>query len=95
VGGNQPRTFTPTSKAVIAQTATRGASSIAARAAPDNSPPPWASPSIAVGEDPTVSFDCAGDYTFSVTVDDGRGGSAGASITVTVQQTAAALEIAP
>ena len=38
--------------------------------------PGGADPSIPVGEDPAVTFDQARDYTFTVTADNGRGGTA-------------------
>lgn len=57
--------------------------------------PAGAAPQIGSGEDPPVTFDLAGDYTFQVTVTDGRGGSSSTTVAVTVAQTASDLQITP
>lgn len=57
--------------------------------------PDGAEPSIGPGDAPTVTFDMAGDYVFTVTVSDGRGGSAKQSLNVTVVQTSSDLLVRP
>ena len=49
----------------------------------------------ATATSPTVTFDQAGDYTVSVTVDDGSGGSDSDSRTLSVQQTATSIDLSP
>jgi hypothetical protein len=43
----------------------------------------------------TASFDCAGDYAFTVTIDDGQGATVTSSVNVTVEQTLTHIIVSP
>lgn len=58
------------------------------------SAPAGANPLIGAGEDPIVTFDYDGDYTFTVLVNDGSSSTSG-SVDVIVVQTATGLSILP
>jgi hypothetical protein len=67
----------------------------AATAKPVGANPLFSVNSTNAAKDSTVTFDAAGNYTFTVTISDGQGGSVNSSVSVTVNQTLTAITVTP
>jgi plastocyanin len=62
---------------------------------PSGSSPQFSINGTNAAKDTTVTFDKAGDYTFTVTIDDGQGGTVASTVNVTVAQTLTAISVGP